>query len=216
MFNTLFSYAQKTGTDNYSVVIDKIKSTYNSKDYKGFYNLLSPYFKSQQSEKDMESFLKDNVFAYFGNITSISYLNEKEGFKHYKTECEKGNLELLLACNEKFQIEGFTLLPYEEKIITTKKDFLSDNKKQTALDLKVDSIVSHFMSNPVNSGLSIGIIQNGETHFYHYGEIKKGSHQLPSDSSLYEIGSISKTFTGILLSQALIDKWYHPYPPQNG
>jgi len=54
-----------------------------------------------------------------------------------------------------------------------KKDYLSDNKKQSALDLKVDSIVTEFMSNPLHTGLSIGVIQNDVIHFYHYGEVKK-------------------------------------------
>jgi len=30
-------------------------------------------------------------------------MKEKDGFSHYKTECEKGNLEMLLACNEKMK-----------------------------------------------------------------------------------------------------------------
>jgi CubicO group peptidase (beta-lactamase class C family) len=194
-------------TASYNSVIEKIKSTYNSKDYKGFYNLLSADFKAQQSEKDIELFLKDNVKAYYGNILLVSFLKDDEdGFKHYKTSCEKGVLEMLLACNQKNEIVGFTFLPYEEKDVKDKKHYLSNNKKESKLDLKVDSIVAEFMSNPINAGLSVGIIQNGQIYYYHYGEIKKASKQLPNNNTIYEIGSVSKTFTGLLLANAVADR----------
>ena len=193
-------------TDSYSSVIEKIKSTYNSKDYNGFYNLFSPSFKGQQTENNIKSFLKDNVYAFFGMMKSISFEKEVDEFRHYKVECENGNLEMLLACNDRNEIEGFTFLPYEEKNVVEKKQFLSDNRKQSNLDLKIDSIVFEFMSDPVNVGLSIGIIQNDKTHYYHYGEVKRESKQLPINATVYEIGSVSKTFTGMLLVQAIADK----------
>jgi CubicO group peptidase (beta-lactamase class C family) len=48
-------------------------------------------------------------------------------------------------------------------------------------------------------------LQNGKTYFYNYGETKKANGQLPSSKSLYEIGSITKTFTGILLAKAVTE-----------
>ena len=193
-------------TDSYSIVVEKIKVTYNAKDYHSFYNLLGPNFKSQQTEDNIKSFLKDNVYSFYGSMKSISYIKDLNEFKHYKVECENGNLEMLLSCNNINEIEGFTFLPYEEINISDKKHFLSDNKKQNTLDLKVDSIVSEFMSNPINAGLSIAVIQNGQVYYYHYGETNKESKQLPQNSTIYEIGSVSKTFTGILLVQAVANK----------
>ncbi len=73
------------------------------------------------------------------------------------------------------------------------------------LDSKMDSIVKAFMDNPANCGLSIAVYQNKKITYYNYGEIKRGSKQIPSNKTIYEIGSISKTFTGILLAQAVHD-----------
>ena len=53
------------------------------------------------------------------------------------------------------------------------------------------------------TGLSIGILKDGKIHFYGYGETAKGSKQLPDEHTLFEIGSISKTFTAILLADAV-------------
>ena len=44
-----------------------------------------------------------------------------------------------------------------------------------------------------NGGVTIGLVQNGVRHIFSYGTAK--------DNSVFEIGSISKTFTGLLLAQ---------------
>ena len=53
---------------------------------------------------------------------------------------------------------------------------------------------------------SIAVYANKEVKYYNYGEVKRGTNQLPSGKTIYEIGSVSKTFTGILLAQAITDK----------
>ncbi len=204
MISTILK-SQSTMNEKYQTVIDKIKTTYNDKNYKDFYNLLSNNFKSQMSETDLSNFLKDNLYTYLGTIKSISFDKEKGGTRFYNTQFEKGNLDLILVCNKELLIDGLSFEPHKEEVIA-KKIGISDNKKQTALDLKIDSIVNEFISNPINAGLSVGIIQNGATFFYHYGETKKETHQLPTNQTIYEIGSVSKTFTGLLLAQALSDK----------
>ncbi|MES2514789.1 MAG: serine hydrolase, partial [Bacteroidota bacterium] len=196
---------QNVSTDSYLPVIEKIRTTYNTADFKGFYDLLSVNFKSQQTQKDIETFLKNNVYMYYGKMSSSVFTKEAEGFRYYRTVFEKGNLDMLLACNDKLEIEGFTFLPVKEKAIIGKV-VLSDNKKQTSLDLKVDSIVSVFMSDTTNKALSLAIVQNGNTLFYNYGEVIKNNKQLPSNATIYEIGSLTKTFTGLLLANAITEK----------
>src|SRR5690606_38136722 len=48
--------------------------------------------------------------------------------------------------------------------------------------------------------LAIGVVYNGKTSSYYYGETEKGNKQLPDENTLFEIGSISKTFTATLLA----------------
>ena len=43
-------------------------------------------------------------------------------------------------------------------------------------------------------------------NFYNYGTTQKENSKLPTNKTIYEIGSISKTFTGTLLAQAVKDK----------
>lgn len=83
---------------------------------------------------------------------------------------------------------------------------LSDNQLQSALDAFVSTSVQNYFKDTLAVGLTIGIIQNGNSFTYNYGEIEKGTYRLPDTNTIYEIGSISKTFTGILLAQAILDK----------
>src|SRR5580704_17581349 len=54
-------------------------------------------------------------------------------------------------------------------------------------------------------GISIGVIQNGKPFTYNYGTVDKRRQELPSSRSYYEIGSIIKTFTCLLLAKAVTE-----------
>lgn len=61
-------------------------------------------------------------------------------------------------------------------------------------------------SAPQAAGLSIGVFKDGKTYTFNYGTIEKGKKIPPAADTLYQIASISKTFTGTLLAQAVIEK----------
>lgn len=68
------------------------------------------------------------------------------------------------------------------------------------LDVKVDSVAKTFMARNNTASIAIGVLQNGKKQVFGYGETKRGNKIAPDGRTLYEIGSISKTFTGILLA----------------
>lgn len=74
----------------------------------------------------------------------------------------------------------------------------------------IDSIVNNaatsFMSAESRVGISIGIIKDGRVYQYNFGSTQKGKDFIPTEKTIYEIGSITKSFTSMLLAQALIDK----------
>jgi CubicO group peptidase (beta-lactamase class C family) len=82
----------------------------------------------------------------------------------------------------------------------------SDNQLRTSLDSLVDQSVLRYFQDSKAVGLSIGIVLKGTVHFYNYGETRADNKQLPNQHTIYEIGSTTKTFTGILLAQAVLDK----------
>lgn len=81
----------------------------------------------------------------------------------------------------------------------------TDNPMKTRIDSIVSQLVGDYISDTIHNALSIGIVVNGKEYTYNYGTTERGKHSLPDRNTVYEIGSISKTFTGTLLAQALID-----------
>jgi len=82
----------------------------------------------------------------------------------------------------------------------------SDNPMRSKIDSVVQKASLSFMKNPGKVALSVGVIYNGAFYKYNYGETAPGSGQLPSSNTLYEIASITKTFTALLMAHAISEK----------
>ena len=52
---------------------------------------------------------------------------------------------------------------------------------------------------------SIAVVYRGKEFILHQGELETGKANPPDDTTLYEIGSVSKTFAGLLLANAVLD-----------
>jgi len=60
------------------------------------------------------------------------------------------------------------------------------------------------LSNKQINSISVGVIKNGKIYKFHGGKLISGIK--PNENTLYEIASITKTFTGTLLAKAIHDK----------
>lgn len=63
-----------------------------------------------------------------------------------------------------------------------------------------------FMKDKQAVGLSIGFYNNGTNYFYNFGTTEKGKALRPTENSIYEIGSITKTFVSLVLANAVLEK----------
>lgn len=66
-----------------------------------------------------------------------------------------------------------------------------------------------FHDAPQAAALSIGVCKDGESWTYNFGSLHPGKHDKPSSDTLYPIASITKTFTGTLLAQAVLEGKLH-------
>ncbi|WP_051200363.1 serine hydrolase domain-containing protein [Flavobacterium subsaxonicum] len=200
----MFTVTAATAQDDvYKTVVEQIKTRYNNVDYAGVYSLLSPRFKEQQTEQQFAGLL--NSFSANGQMLSAEFAYNKDGFRVYKTTFDGGVFGMFLACTPDGLVDGFILRPFVEKV-ERKGPILKSNKRDNPIALMVDKLVVDFMKDPHIVGVTLVVTKDNRTEFYYYGEAEKNSAQLPKNTTVYEIGSISKTFTATLLAQAVIDK----------
>ena len=72
---------------------------------------------------------------------------------------------------------------------------------KTIIQEKGDSLLA---KGDIN-GLSIGVYQAGKVYTLHLGNLKKEESSPPTDETLYEIASLTKTFAGTLLAKAIVE-----------
>lgn len=179
---------------------------YNEKKYDEIYSLLSPSFKNEMAAKEFGNFLGNDVFISYSTFEKFNFHKDGSDHSQFLGQFKNGELLIKLNVNDQNQIDLLQLLPYESVPKTKITDYLSDNKKSTSMDSLVDKMVSNYMQSPQNCGLSIALYKDGREYFYNYGEIKRNTKSIPSANTIYEIGSVSKVFCGVLLAKAIAEK----------
>jgi CubicO group peptidase (beta-lactamase class C family) len=91
-------------------------------------------------------------------------------------------------------------------IICTCQLPLATAVRPAKIDEVVEKSARKFMSDQHSVGLSVGVFNANKVYTYNFGEVEKGKGELPTEHTIYEIASITKTFTGVLLAQAVIEK----------
>ena len=75
--------------------------------------------------------------------------------------------------------------------------------KDVATD--IDDVAATLIEQPLLHSTSIGVVYRGKEFIRHRGDMEAGKHNPPTDSTLYEIGSLSKTMAGTLMAKAVLE-----------
>lgn len=64
----------------------------------------------------------------------------------------------------------------------------------------IKQIIKREVDNKRSASITVGIIDANGTQIFSYGKFKDNSNQMPDGNTLYEIGSITKVFTSLILA----------------
>jgi CubicO group peptidase (beta-lactamase class C family) len=176
-----------------------VKNYINVQNGDALYGMLNDDFKAKFPKETFSSVLKSGLYP-LGAIIQSSFIDIKDGVSSYKTECTNAMLQFKIGADKDGKIAHLQFLPYKEPAASKNYKVPSDNPMKTALDSQVDNIARAYINKVTTVGLSIGIVKDGETHFYGYGATAKDNGHIPAPDAIFEIGSITKTFTATLLA----------------
>jgi CubicO group peptidase (beta-lactamase class C family) len=173
---------------------------FNERQAESIYSLAGEQFRKDLSAVTFKYVAEKQLFP-LGPIRQsslVSFVNNK--MSTYKLEFDSGLLQLQMTLDKDDKLDLFLFKPYKEEVPDKLKPVHTSNLMRTLTDKKVDTVARNYIQKGNTVGLSIGIIRNGVTHIYNYGETALGNGKMPDANSLFEIGSITKTFTAALLA----------------
>ncbi len=80
-------------------------------------------------------------------------------------------------------------------------------KPATPRDLgtEIDEVAATLIKQPLLHSTSIGVVYRGKEYIRHRGDMQAGKPGAPTDATVYEIGSLSKTLAGTLMANAVLE-----------
>lgn len=204
VFVLLLSLAgcKSTGSEQKIDTIAKLTIRYmNENKPDSVYFLLGETFRKQITATKWASIYNEQL-SYLLPLKNLILISRNDSVSIYKVD-GKQPLQIMFGNLDKHgKINTFFPSPFTE---TAKKTYKvsTDNKLINHLDSTVDKVLSAYIQTKGNVGISAGVFYKGNSYFYNYGERKIGTKSLPDNHTLYDIGSITKTFTSTLLAIAI-------------
>lgn len=173
--------------DRYEPFARAFAENYNNQNYDAIYDLTSDGFKAQVP-KDYFTQILTGAYAGSGKLSEIKLSESTANGKIYHVVCERATFALSVSLDDSGKASGLLLRPVQKY----------DGKDATA-------ILNQWKSNPANAGMVIGRIRNGKPDIQYYGVADKATSAKLDAESIFELGSISKPLTGILLHTLIAD-----------
>ena len=71
---------------------------------------------------------------------------------------------------------------------------------------QIDRLAQPYVDSETVVGMTVGVVKGDQRLVRGYGQLSAGDPRAPDGRTIYELGSVSKVFTGLLLADAVIAK----------
>jgi CubicO group peptidase (beta-lactamase class C family) len=193
-FSSVAQWPKQKQTDS---VCALIKKYFNNKAYDSLYLLTGPTFHSRVSAGSFKS-IAELEYPPMGNMENIVFEGHSQGTAWYKVIFPSNSLLLIVSLDANNKLQFYRLKQGKRNYKLS-----SSNRLKSDIDKIVDNVAHGYMLQQNTVGMSIGILKDGKSYFYGYGETAKGSGRIPDQTTVFEIASVTKTFTATLLAIAI-------------
>src|SRR5690606_10625161 len=199
LYSSAFAQEEDPSQRINQAVFNKVEYHFNQQETDSIYALGSSKFKQSLSLQAFQTVMTQQLYP-LGQIQSAELKTFEKGTGIYKLNFISTPLQLVLGLDSLNKIDVFLFQPYAGDPAPEKTPAVeSSNSAASKFDRYVDSVALSYSRKGHTHALAIGIINAGKTSSFYYGETEKGNKQLPDENTLFEIGSVSKTFTATLL-----------------
>lgn len=203
LFSVKFLPAQVTRSD-YDSFMQEFQGLLNEKKSGEIYGRSSAIYQAKISKEKFSLGMKKFV-ANVGTMEQFSFVDSTISGYNYTIKFENSDqLFSVLLNNEKQVLRmNFKEIPF----VVQDKNFMveSNNPLKDSIDLLVEKFVRPYIQKGATAGIMLALINGKQQRKYSYGTIAKASYQLPHASkSIFEIGSVTKIFTSLLLAKEVV------------
>jgi len=209
-FIFFFGFAKFAVAQSHRQLYDSVSylvlDAYNTQDPRNIYSLTSPTYQSRMSPSSFTNGTK-KFYIKVGKWEDLNFREQTDGGMAYTARFEREKQIFFLQLDEQGRILRFNFKPLPFVKSTKNDQVPSNNSMTSATDSLVEKLIRPYIQQGHTTGLCIAVIQNGKVHRYSYGEVKRGSNKLPDfQNTIFEIGSLTKTFTSLLLAREVTRK----------
>ena len=188
------------------VAVNKFLASFNEQQFDEIYDSFTPSFQ-QQVPRAGGTGLLTQVFAMTGKLVQAEQVAATGGGYVYLLHGEKSNISLSFSVTgSKFNSVLIKPADAPPTAVSKRAPLKTNNPTLTVLDKALDKKINEFLQGNQAPGLSVAVLSNGVASYYGYGETAKGNTILPGSTTLYDIGSVTKTFTAYILASLINEK----------
>lgn len=195
----------QTDSVRYDTVMSRIQKAFHAKQPNKIYEMTAQRYQAKMTGEQFAVGM-NKFMTKMGEWITYTYQTHTENGRDYLVEFEGAKQLFSLQLDQQGKIERMNFAVVMTGVPPKTYQMASTNPLADSLDLRIEQLVRPYIQKGINAGLVLAIIDHDQIRRYSYGTVAKTSHQLPDpDKTIFEIGSVTKTFTSLLVAQQVLE-----------